>query len=258
MTRPVTSSGPAAGTVRGDGWLTVPRPRGTAASRLYCLPWAGAGAGVYRAWAEWLPADVEVVPVALPGRERRLREEPLRTVEKVAEALTPVLLEDADRPYALFGHSMGALVAYETTLRMAAAGLPPYRLFASGSRAPHRALRYGGLSTLERGAFLAAVRRFQPESGGPLDDDELAELILPALHADFRAAETYRAPADRQVPCPVTAFGGGLDPLVGAADVTAWHRHSGGAFTEHTVEGGHLFVVTAGRRVCELLTEDLM
>ncbi|MFF4579766.1 thioesterase II family protein [Streptomyces sp. NPDC001389] len=231
----------------------MPRPRDGAAVRLYCLPWAGSGASVYRSWARTFPAEVEVVPVALPGRERRLREEPLRTVDAVADALVPVLREDIDRPYALFGHSMGALVSFEAALRLTRDGLPPVRLFVSGSRAPHRPLHYGGLHTLEPGPFLEAVRRFQPEPGGALDDDDLAELILPALHADFAAAETYQRPAGTRVACPVSAFGGDADPLVDAADVTAWRRHTSGPFTSCEIAGGHLFVTTQQSRMCELV-----
>ncbi|WP_406181088.1 thioesterase II family protein [Streptomyces sp. NBC_01006] len=245
------------GTVRGGGWLTVPRHRDGAAVRLYCLPWAGSGASAYRPWARTFPASVEVVPVALPGRERRLREEPLRTVDALADALVPVLRADIDRPYALFGHSMGALIAFEAALRLTRDGLPPARLFVSGSRAPHRPLHYGGLHTLAPGPFLEAVRRFQPEPGGALDDDELAELFLPTLHVDFAAAETYRRPSDTRVACPVSAFGGDADPLVDAADVAAWRLHTSGPFTSYSIEGGHLFVTTRERRMCELVGGEL-
>ncbi|WP_240513034.1 thioesterase II family protein [Streptomyces griseoruber] len=235
----------------------MPLPRPDARLRLYCLPWAGAGAGAYRSWAEWFPPSVEVVPVALPGRERRLGEPPLRTVEAVADALVPVLADHIDRPYAVFGHSMGALVGYESVCRLTEAGRPPVRLVASGSRAPHRPLREAGLHPLPRDRFLRAVRRLQPEPGGALDSPEMAELVAPALQADFTAAETYLRPVGGPLGCPVSALGGTADPLVDERDLRAWERHTTGPFACHTVEGGHLFVTAAAVRVRETVLAAL-
>ena len=245
-------------TVRGDGWLTVPLPRPRARLRLYCLPWAGAGTVAYRSWAASFPPEIEVVPVALPGRERRMSEEPLRSADAVADALVPVLRADIDRPYAVFGHSMGALVGHECVCRLTDSGRPPDRLVASGARAPHRPLPGGvGLHPLPVDRFLREVRRLQPAPGGVMEDEELMELLGPVLQADFTVSETYLRPAGGPLRCPVSVLGGAEDPLVSREDLHAWRHHTSGPFSAYDFDGGHLFVTTAAERVRETVVRIL-
>ncbi|MGW4905304.1 thioesterase II family protein [Streptomyces sp. NPDC004270] len=244
-------------TVRSGGWLTVPLPRPRARLRLYCLPWAGAGTVAYRSWAMSFPADVEVVPVALPGRERRMGEAPLRSAEAVADALVPVLQADIDRPYAVFGHSMGALVGHECVCRLTASGRAPALLVASGARAPHRPLPGGGVHSLPMDRFLREVRRLQPAPGGVMEDEELMELFGPVLQADFAVSETYLRPPGGPLGCPVSVLGGAGDPLVSRADLHAWRHHTSGPFSSYDFDGGHLFVTTAAERVRETVVRIL-
>ncbi|MEW2512425.1 thioesterase domain-containing protein [Streptomyces sp. NPDC046870] len=240
-------------------WTVVPLRRPLARVRLYCLPWAGAGAAGFRDWARGLPEWVEVVAVALPGRERRLAEPALDSVRRIADRLAPVLLADAgELPQALFGHSLGALVAHETALRLTAAGAGPELLVVSGSRAPHLPVRGEELHRLpDDASFLRALRRLQPPGDAVLDHPELVSLLLPALLADFTAAETHHRPARADLACPITALYGTDDPLALRSDLDAWGRCTTGGHSVHEVPGGHLFVMTHQRRVLNSVTDAL-
>lgn len=240
-----------------QSWTTVPRPCPAAAVRLFCLPWAGAGAAGFRGWAADFGDSVEVVPVTLPGRERRMAETPLDSIASIVDGLVPALQHRLDRPYVFFGHSLGALVAYEAARRLTAAGTPPAGLVVSASRAPHRPVPGQQYHRLPREQFLAALRRMQPEANDALWHDELVELLLPMLLADFTADERYVAPPDRALGCPVTVLGGTDDPMVPPAELAGWAAHTTGPVTTHLVAGGHLFVLTAVERVRRLVRAAL-
>ena len=164
------------------------------AVRLFCLPHAGSGATSYYRWRRVLPGSVAVCPVMLPGREMRLAEPSLPDAGALADALMAASADVLDRPYAIFGHSMGALLAYEWTVRIAAAGLPgPVRLFASGRNAPQIPYTHAVLHRLGEEDFVEALRtRYGGLPEGFLADPEMREVFLPILRADLRLVETYR------------------------------------------------------------------
>ena len=223
----------------------VLRPRPHAGARLYCFPWAGAGVGVFRTWPDRLPPSVEVAPVALAGHDGRLAEPANDSVASIADAVAPGLAADIDRPYFLFGHSLGAMIAYEVAARLVRYGMPPVGLLVSAARAPHVRKRGTVLHELSRRDFIAAVRGMQEAPNPVLHDDDLLDVILPTMRADFKAAETYFRQVCPALPAPIVAFHGSQDPDISSADVGEWAACTSEAFTLHSLPGGHLFVTSA-------------
>ncbi|WP_210589229.1 thioesterase II family protein [Streptomyces sp. GESEQ-35] len=230
--------------------------------RLVCFPHAGGSATSYMPLARMVPADFDVVSVQYPGRQDRYGEAPFTDlaplVEAVAEELAHELAADPGRPYALFGHSMGALVAYETARLLARGELPgPQRLFLSGRGAPglRTSVRY---DLYDDADVLAEMRRLGGTDQAMLDDPELLELVLPALRADYRAVGTYRWRGGEPLAAAITALVGDRDPMVTVQDARTWREHTSGDFALKVFPGGHFYLVDHIGQVAAAVTEGLL
>lgn len=245
-------------TTEQGAWLAPAKPNSQARARLFCFPYAGGGALAFRGWTPSMPAGVELCPVRLPGREGRIREAALTRVGALAEASAVALLPHLDAPFSLFGHSMGAFVAFELArLLRRRHGLRPVRLFVSGCRAPHTPRKRPTTYDRPEREFLDELRRLNGTPPEVLDDPELMRVMLPLLRADFEASETYDYTADSPLDCPITAFGGQDDPEATRADVRAWCEHTSDAFTLKVFAGDHFFLHSAQAAVLAALSQQL-
>ena len=244
---------------RPNAWILGARPRQLPRRRLFCLPYAGGAASAYRSWAEMLPADVEVCPVQLPGRGSRFREAPFRKVADLIPALAEGLLPLMDLPFALFGHSMGAVVAFELARELRRRGArAPVLLALSGHQAPQRPDSEPPFSHLPDAEFLEEVqRRYDGIPPEVLAEEELLQLLLPVLRADIQVLETYAYAKEPPLDCPISCFGGEGDRHVSLADLEAWRDETRGPLRVRTFPGGHFFVESARAEVLHALSRDL-
>jgi medium-chain acyl-[acyl-carrier-protein] hydrolase len=225
-------------------WFVCLRPNPDATTRLFCFPYAGGGIPVFRGWAEGLP-DVEVWVASLPGRWSRLQERPLTDLPTLVEQLELALRPLAGDRFAFFGHSLGAQVAFELARRLRRRGQPqPLHLFVSASPAPQCPSSHPPLHTLPREAFIAVLRARHALLDEVLTHQELLDLVLPALLADFTLLETAVYVTEPPLGCPITAFGGAADVQVSAAELAAWSAQTTATFTQRLLPGDHLFLHT--------------
>ncbi|TCO53567.1 thioesterase II family protein [Actinocrispum wychmicini] len=224
-----------------DAWIRRFNPAPQAPTRLVCLPHAGGAASYYLPVAKALGPDVEVLSIQYPGRQDRRHEPFIRTVAGLADELFEVLRPLSDKPIALFGHSMGASVGFEVATRLEAAGVGPTTLFASGRRAPSLNVD-DGVHLLDDAGLIAEVKKLGGAGSQLLDDPEILQLVLPAIRADYTAAETYRSAPGRTVSCPVHALCGDADPKVSVDEARAWSAHTTGAFDLKVFPGDHFYI----------------
>lgn len=238
-------------------WAVVRRPQPNAPLRLFCFPHAGGAASAFAGWADALPG-VEVVAVQPPGREGRLAEPPFDRLEPLVEAAHAALTPLWDRPFAFFGHSTGALVAYELIRRLRRDGRPrPLHLVASGRWAPHLQDPEPPVHALPREELIAALRRYDGTPEEVLDHREIMDLLLPLLRADFAIGDTYVHRAEPPVEVPITAVAGEEDPRVTADSLAAWGEHTRAPFAAHRMPGGHFYLFAERARLLRLLTSVL-
>lgn len=218
--------------------------------RLFCLPHAGAGASAYQTWKREMPPSVELCPVRLPGREMRLRESPYSNSRLLVQEMSEMLLADCDIPYAIFGHSMGAVLAYELAQALRERGAPePVGLFLSGRVAPHLELSAKPLHGLAHDRFLAALEaRYGGLPREVLEDQEMLDFYLPILRADLRLIETYRYDSKPALNCPVLVTAGTGDTSVWMDGLEAWKEHTSGPFELKTYPGGHFYLSGEARK----------
>jgi medium-chain acyl-[acyl-carrier-protein] hydrolase len=241
----------------GPSWVRRAARRRPARLTLFCLPFAGGGAAAFRDWPRLLPPDVEVCPVHLPGREDRFREPAIVQVDVLADELLEGLAPHIDRPFGLFGHSMGGLIAFELARRLRGAGFEPSWFFASGSTAPHLPRRGPTRHRLPQDEFVAAIRELNGVPPALVDNPEVMDLMLPTLRRDFTLVETYRYRPKAPLPCPVVVFGGRDDPEVAPEDLEAWREHAAGRFEVHVLPGDHFFLATSQAALLRLVGERL-
>lgn len=225
--------------------------------RLFCFAYAGASAAIYRDWIDLLTPRVEIMAVELPGHGSRRDEEPFTAIDPLVDALMSALLPDLNRPFAIFGHSMGALVGYEFARRLyTSVGLQPHRLFVSGHSAPgweDSKLRHD----LPDEEFMAELHRLNGTPRDILADIELMQLALPVLRADFRLNDTYQHRSFPLLGCPVSAYGGVDDEDVSADAISAWRNITKGPFTSRMFEGDHFFIHSATALLVRQIELDL-
>ena len=226
--------------------------------RLYCLPYAGGGAVTFRGWSEELPETIEVCCIQLPGRERRLWEPAFDHMSPLVQETLKFLEPTLDKPYAFFGHSMGALIAFELIRELRRRGAPePVCLFASGHRAPHLKDSQPSVCHLSDAEFVPEVaRRYQAIPVEVQQNEELLELMLPGLRGDISVCDTYRYESEKPLACPVDVFGG-IDDEVTQEYLSPWQQHTSEAFALTMLPGGHFFLKTARRALLRVIREKL-
>ena len=224
-------------------WFTSQRPNARARLRLFCFPYAGGGAAIYRLWPQSLPSDVEVCVAQLPGRGTRLREQPFTSLDALVEAAAEAIAPSVDKPFALFGHSMGAMISFELARRLRELGRPqPAHLFISGRRAPQLPNNDPLSYNLPEAELRKELLRLNGTPKEVLEHPELMELMLPLLRADFSVVETYVYRPGVPLACPLTAFGGLRDSEVSRQELDAWREQTAGEFVLRMLPGDHFFL----------------
>jgi medium-chain acyl-[acyl-carrier-protein] hydrolase len=244
---------------KSDVWFPYRRPRPGARIRLFCFPYAGGGATTYRGFADELPPHVEVAAVQLPGREARLGEPPVaemaRLIPLIADALAPG--PKPALPFAFFGHSMGALIAFELARELRRRGRElPGHLVVSACPAPHLP-DDDATHTLPDAELTARLSALGGMSEEALAHRELMEMILPLFRADAAVTETYVHTEEPPLDVPITVIGGLDDTRATPSDLAAWRRHTRAAFTLSSVPGGHFFLRTAQSTVLSQVARAL-
>lgn len=237
-----------------DQWFVNSSPRPQADVRLFCFPFAGGGATIYRRWPQLLPDWIDVQAIQLPGREHRIRAPLYQSMGPLLAGLEAAITPLLDRPYAFFGHSMGGLVSYELARRLEhSLGKGPAHLFVSARRAPHLPLRRRTIHDMSTPALIQEIRRMGGTPPAVLREPELLKLILPIVRADFTVLETHEHVPSQPLSCPISAFGGAGDSGVSREEILGWGEYTSADFDSRFVPGGHFFIQTSP----EVLTQGV-
>jgi medium-chain acyl-[acyl-carrier-protein] hydrolase len=257
-TPPESFSGRSPGDPRRNPWLVRQARSSDVRLRLFCLPYAGGAASLYRHWQDLLPDWVQLCAVELPGHGFRMAEEPALRLAPLVRSMVTGLKDLLDTPYAVFGHSMGGLLAFEFARTVRELGLrQPEHLFLSGVAAPGLPPTrppMGMASTDEIRQELAALKGTPREL---LENDELMELMLPVVRADFCVLETYWYRDQAPLDIAVTVFGGSSDPVVPSASLSGWSRQSSRGARLRIMPGDHFFLHSAAPALVSAVAETL-
>jgi surfactin synthase thioesterase subunit len=240
-------------------WITRPSKRPWARFRLFCFPRAGAGTASFRGWAEDIDPEIEAVLFQYPGRECRMREEPLHSMETLVSAIADSMVDLLDLPYAVYGHSLGAKVAFEAARELRRRTLPaPVHLFAAASSGPGVAWAHPPLHRMDDLIFLREIdRRYGGVPPEVLADKELCTLLIPALRADVTIVETYRYSEEPPLSNPITCFCGSEDFMTPESEVLDWRKQTSAGFRLHRFPGGHFFPVEGRSSMLDIIAAEL-
>ncbi len=224
-----------------DRWFVNAFRGRNASASLYCFPYAGGSASYYAGWARHYRGQVELVPVQLPGRDARMAEPPPTAVGAVADEVAALIATAPTRPL-LFGHSMGAIIAFEVARRLQALGRPAAHLFVSGRPAPTITRPRSPVSSLPRAEFLRVLLDYGAVAAEILRHHELLDLLLPTMRADFAMIESYTCLDGPRLTCPVLGWCGADDPDVAPAAMAGWADQTSAEFELRSRPGGHFFL----------------
>ncbi|HEX8111309.1 MAG TPA: alpha/beta fold hydrolase [Kofleriaceae bacterium] len=238
-------------------WLARPRPDPTARLRLVCFPPAGGNDAMFRTWPPSLPAEVEVCSILLPGRDARRREPTIPRVTPLVKAIADGLAGELTGPFALFGHSTGALVAFELARELRRRGQPgPVLLVAAGRPAPSCPVR-DPMHALPSSQLTERLRRLGGTPEAVLREPDLMAMFLPIVRADLEVNEVEPYRSEPPLACPIVAYGGAMDERCRRDELVAWGEHTSGGFSYELFPGGHFFVRTGARELHASLGQAL-
>lgn len=225
-------------------WIEYYQPNRQAKFRLFCFPYAGGSATIFRTWSLNLPNTVEVYPVQIPGRGSRLMETPFTQISPLVQALGNALLPHTNKPYAFFGHSLGALISFELARYFRRNfNTQPIHLFVSARQAPHIP-DPSPMHALPEMELLQELHRLNGTPKEVLDNPEVMQLFLPLLQADLAVDETYIYTVEPPLESPITVLGGLQDPETNLNNLTAWREHTTASFSIKMFPGDHFFINT--------------
>jgi surfactin synthase thioesterase subunit len=225
---------------------------------LFCFPYAGGGTMVYRSWRDALP-ETAIVATRLPGRESRLGEPPVESMEALVEILAPELLPHLREPFAFFGHSMGAILAFEVIRWLRERGHPkPIALHVSAARAPQYRLNHQPGPEPDEQSFMGELRRLEGTPRDVLDNPELMRLALPALRVDANLYRKYVYHPGDPLPLPIHAYGGLSDPSIQREHLDRWREQTTREFSIRQFEGGHFYIQHAQAEFLAVLRQKLI
>ena len=241
-----------------ERWLAYREVNPRARLRMFCFPYAGGGASAYRGWNTSLPADIEVCPVQLPGRESRLRDPAYNRSEPLIQGLADALQPYFDLPFVFFGHSMGGMISFELSRELRRRGQKlPLHIFVSGRRAPQLPARDEPIHDLPEPEFIVKLRELNGTPEEVLQHAELMKLLIPVLRADFAVNETYEYTEDEPFDIGLSAFGGLGDEDVTREDLASWRDQTRGRFRLRMLPGDHFFLHSAKDLITEAVARDL-
>lgn len=237
-------------------WMRRYHPGPGRAVRLVCFPHAGGSASFYHPVSAAHGATADVICLQYPGRQDRRREACHTSIASLADAVAAELRTLGDKPTVYFGHSMGAILAFETALRLERDGAGPRTVIASGRRAPST-VRTETVHDRDDDGVITELRRLNGTVPDLLGNDEILRMALPAIRADYQAIETYRGGPDARLRAGITVLTGHADPLTTADEAAAWERHTEGRFRLTGFPGGHFFIAAQQHAVNAEIAEDL-
>ncbi|GAA4601317.1 surfactin synthase thioesterase subunit [Actinoplanes octamycinicus] len=237
-------------------WIRTYHPADPDAVQLVCLPHAGGSASFYFPVSRALAPRIAVLAVQYPGRQDRRADPRIEDIGELADEITAAVRPRLRGPVALFGHSMGAVLAFEVTRRLEKHGVPVSEVFVSGRRAPSTT-RDENVHRRDDHGIVAEMRELSGTDARILADEELLRMAMPAIRSDYTAIERYRAEPGAVVDAPITALTGDADPRSSLAEVTAWQAHTTGRFTLHTFAGGHFFLANHQNAINDLVADRL-
>ncbi|MEU9730616.1 alpha/beta fold hydrolase [Streptomyces sp. NPDC048002] len=239
--------------------MSFSAPVGGQRFNLYCLPYAGCSARVFEGWKAYAPEFLNILPVELPGRGSRCTDNPISDLSGLLDDLSSAIDADGRVPYGIFGHSFGAIIAYELGRRMVSDGRPkPSTLVVSACRPPH-------LATPEVPIFDRPDRDFRKRlleiRGTPpelLENDELMELYIPVIRADYSILDNYRPTSPAGIGCPIVALYGGADEEADGAVMEQWSAYTQSSFVKYEVSGDHFFLHSAEQEIVSRIASETL
>jgi len=240
-------------------WFVCPHPNPQAGTRLFLFPYAGGGPASFGKWPAGLPDTIETWIVHYPGRGSRYNETPLNRIASLSQKLSQAIGPLLDRPFTFFGHSMGALIAFELAKLLQRQSLPqPRILFISACGAPSDPAPLPLLHTLPDPQFIQALKKLNGIPSEVMNVPELIELLLPALRADIEAVESYVYTSDMPLTSPIFAFGGLDDPRVSRERLEGWASHTGSGFKSRYFPGGHFFINVFQKEILQSIASEVI
>jgi medium-chain acyl-[acyl-carrier-protein] hydrolase len=227
--------------------------------RLFCFPYAGSSSAIYRTWSKEVPREIELVPAVLPGREFRVRESAYTRVEPLIETLTREIAPFLDKPFAFFGHSMGAIVSFELARRLRSEHrVEPDHLFVSGRRSPRIPRRDPYIHDLPDAKFFEELERLNGTPREVLEHEELMEILTPMLRADFALCYSYTYIPSEPLRCPITVLGGTQDEENPGDELETWCAETTGGCQVHILEGDHFFINQRQTAILKIIQRALV
>jgi medium-chain acyl-[acyl-carrier-protein] hydrolase len=237
---------------RHDIWFPYVKRNPAARIRLFCFPYAGGSALIFRNWINFFDSQVEVYPVQFPGRGQRIRETPFTGMGTLLDALRDAIFGYLDKPFIFFGHSMGATISFELAHKLSRErGRDVAHLIVSGRKAPQIPDRHPLTFDLPEPEFVKELRRLKGTPPEALKNQELLTLLLPLIRSDFELIQTYRYMPKSPLSCGITAMGGADDDDVSCEDIQAWQEQAGGSFSLRMFSGDHFYLHSMEKTLLE-------
>jgi medium-chain acyl-[acyl-carrier-protein] hydrolase len=241
-----------------DGWFQFSATDEQVELKMFCFPYAGGTAKVFKKWEDFLPPAVQVISVELPGRGARLKEPPFVNIPTLIDELGDMIWPLLDKPFVFFGHSMGAIIAFELSRFLRRKhGREPQTLFIAGRCAPQITRSAPATYNLPKDEFIEELVKLDGTPKEVIEHAELMELMIPLLRADFQLVQTYEYRADTPLRCPIVVYGGLQDYETPRDLLSPWKGLTSSRFALHMLPGDHFFIRSSQSQLLRLLGREL-